>query len=214
MLILEEVTAVLLAKSYNLPIFSQLWLLDNGIITKEEFESGESYFTPVAVNVPTPDFELLIMAERLQVVIKVGAINEGQALLERLVGGIVENLPHTPYKALGLNFRYRIKSENEIGFSERCRNVFVNPGNPLQADFDDTNARFGLYLSKDIFDARLRLDIKPVKPDGNDALNLAFNIERQIARPEDIGVLLSSWSGINDYTKVLSEQLNNALEGE
>ena len=211
MLLTDQVNSVLLANSFNLPIFQQLWLLDNGIVKKEEFEAGNFFFTPVAASVPTPAFNLLIVPERAQTTI-VNNIENSQEIFERVTGGIVSKLPHTPFTAIGLNFNYRINPNSKENFLKKCQQIFIGQENPLCDEFDAEDCRFGTYMSKDVFDARLRLDIKPIRQEDSDQILVSCNLHADENQPDKIMNLLSNWTKIYEYTTLLATKLDKKLE--
>ena len=47
-------------------------------------------------------------------------------------------------------------------FKDINRELFLSEKNPLGSFFNETNCRFGSYLSKDFYAGRLKLDIKPL----------------------------------------------------
>jgi len=214
MLECNQITAVLIANSFNLSIFQQIWLINNEIVTQDEFNSGNNFFTPAAVSVQTSEYDLLIVPDRAQLVIPPKASDSNQ-IIQRVIGGIIRTLPHTPYTAAGLNFTYIIKLSDPKALVEKCKNIFVSKDNPLSEDFASDDARFGIYLSVDIFGIRLRLDIKPIRlnVDGNDALQLAFNANSDSSDIESINQLLNQSKEIYDYTFSLTEKLHKKLEG-
>jgi len=209
----SQITVVFIANSFNLPIFQQVWLLNNGIVTQDEFDSGTNFFTPAAVSVQTSEFELLITHERIQLVINSNFDNSSD-LISRVMGGIANKLPHTPYKAVGLNYNYIIEPSSPDSFAAKCKDIFVCSDNPLGEYFGSDDSRFGLYLSTDVFDARLRLDLKPIRlnNNNNDALRLSFNANSNTSDVESINNLLGKNEEIKMYTQNIAEKLHEKLE--
>jgi hypothetical protein len=209
----SQITVVFLANSFNLPIFQQVWLLNNDIVTQDEFDSGTNFFTPAAVSVQTSEFELLITQDRVQLVIN-SNFDNSSALIFRVMGGIVKKLPHTPYKAVGLNYNYIIEPSTPDGFVAKCKSIFVCSDNPLAECFASDDSRFGIYLSTDMFDARLRLDLKPINlnHNNNDALRLSFNANSNASDIESINNLLDRNEEIKMHTQDIAEKLHEKLE--
>jgi hypothetical protein len=90
--------------------------------------------------------------------------------VQETIGRIVEMLPHTPYRALGLNFTWHLTPDGG-DVAALSRWLFFIPGRPLFRDFDAPDASFGAYLSRNLLGFRLKLDVKPVTvpPSGTEA---------------------------------------------
>ena len=207
---LREAVAVLAAKSLNVSIFQQVWLLEHGIFNKEEF-AGSAVFSPVAVNVPGSNFDFLVVPERVQVVVK-SEFDTAHEIFGRTIGRIVKTLPHTPFVALGLNFNYIVDQSNQDTFADACRKVIVGSENPLREEFMSSDARFGFYASRDVLDARLKLDIKPIKLEAREVFLLNFNFHRDVSMPEEINQSIDKWSEIYDYADRLAHLVDDAVE--
>lgn len=151
--------AVIVAQQFNAPIITQLWLVRNGILTDEEFQEG-SIFSDVFVQVRSNSFQMLVLPDQLQMVPTVPRDQEQVVLVQRL-GRLVRELPHTPYKALGLNFAWHL-TPADGNIARLSREMFFVPDRTLQRSFADENAHYGGYLSKDFLGFRLKLEVKPV----------------------------------------------------
>lgn len=204
----RDATVVLVANGFNVPIFNQLWLHKNGIILESEF-GANSLFTPAAVNVVTDDFELLVLAERIQ--LKLLKLERSDEIIQRVVVRIVEQLPHTPYTALGLNFGFRLTPEDERRFVEMTRLIFFCDKHPLLSEFSEGNSLYGGYLSKDIFGARMKLHMTPTKKQGKLSLLLNFNVHKDTSKPDEIAQMLRSWMTVHEYVDSLALKMNSAI---
>src|SRR5258707_9842242 len=91
---------VVTANQFNPTIVTQLWLVQNGILTADE---GPGIYVPGFVQVKAREFELLVLLDRLQFVPTSEPGKRAELVAEK-VGTIVRTLPHTPYVAAGLNF--------------------------------------------------------------------------------------------------------------
>lgn len=149
-------SVVIAARQFNPSVFSQLWLIDNGILQPDGFLPGCLYSEHV-VNVAASDFSLVVLPPQLQLVPNCG--NE-QRLIERVAGGIVRALPHTPYQGVGLNFQWLVWSD-ERPTNTAARQLFFSNDRRIYRFFVPDDASFGAYLSKDVLGCRLKLDIKP-----------------------------------------------------
>jgi hypothetical protein len=171
---------VIVARQFNPSVFSQLWLVRNGIVSEGDFVVGSLYSDEVA-KIETRRFGLLVIPPQLQFQPRV-AVEEEAQLVAGTVGAIIRTLPHTPYAAAGMNFAWHVWSED--GDMHRLSQaLFLRPDGPFSEVFGDCDdAMFGGYFSKDVLGCRLRLDVKPVDfPSGaglvQQRLQLAFNFQ-------------------------------------
>ena len=205
--IFANASVVILANDVNLSIFKPLWLVKTNILREDEFEEGV-VISPVAVHIPTPKLQFDVFPNRIQVTLP-KLYPEAQTDIDRILGGIVKTLPHTPYRAVGLNFTYMTAPEDDNAFPDWNRRLFSSRFACQAHPADDPGARFGSYFSFDILDTRLKVDIKPVKASagieqlsetwhrGQDiiAINLNFHTDLTEAGPTTETILdkLGKW---------------------
>lgn len=175
-------TTVIVARQFNPSIVRDRWLVNNGLLAPEDFEEGCA-FTDAFANVVAREFNLLVVPDQLQFVPKVVQQRQQELVLGK-VGGIVENLPHTPYIAIGLNYTWHLHPETTT-IEDLSRQLFYVSGRPLYDEFETADSRFGAYFSKDMLKSRLKLDIKPVNTpplhgQQAEAIQFAFNFHRDI----------------------------------
>jgi hypothetical protein len=151
--------AVIAAEQFNPSIIKQLWLVRNHVMEEMDFEEG-CIFTDEIVQVRSPQFRMLVVPPQLQFVATVPAEEQQEVIVQKL-GTIVQQLPHTPFKGLGLNFNWHLEPrERDVpGFT---RLLFYREDQPLFQNFAVPGSQFGAYLSKDFHGFRLKLDIKPL----------------------------------------------------
>lgn len=205
---------VVTANQFNPSIVNQVWLLKNGIVSEDDFESAAIFAEGVS-QIQTKLFQLLVVPQMLQFVIKPGLAEKEESRIAQKVGSIVNALPHTPYVAIGLNFVWHLKEESE-GMRELTRRLFFKPGRPPFSLFDVPDARFGAYLSKDFDKLRLKLDIKPIvvkeaDKAEEDRLIFTFNFNKDLT-PENavsaIGESLLLWDAAKiEAKKIVSDTL-------
>jgi len=177
---------VIAAHQFNPSIFSQLWLVRNGIVREDEFSPG-CLFSDQAVNVECEHFALLVVPPQMQFAPKVPPESEAE-LVEQKVGAIVRALPHTPYSAIGLNFIWHVEPEDgDVGAMTRA--LFFNADRSTCQVFDAEDARFGAYFSRDLFGCRLKLDVKPIIRQTGDerreVVQFAFNFHLDVPQETD-----------------------------
>src|SRR5262249_33885000 len=103
-------SVVVVAQHFNPSVASQIWLVRQGLVAEGDFESG-CIFTDGLVQVCTRRFVLLVTPEQLQLVPKVPDA-EQEDLIAEIVGTLVRTLPHTPFRAVGLNFNWHLVPED------------------------------------------------------------------------------------------------------
>jgi hypothetical protein len=154
-------------------------------------------FTDLLAGVRSRKFDLVVVPEQMQFAPKVPPDAEAD-LVSAVVGRFVERLPHTPYRAAGLNFVWQLIPEDKdaVGVARR---LFYCPDRPLHQLFSSEDARYGGYMSKNLFGCRLRLDVKPISLEAEevkDRLQFVFNYHLNVPseRPvEAIKQLLQRW---------------------
>jgi hypothetical protein len=181
-------SVVVVAQNFNPSVTSQLWLVRNGVVPEGEFLPG-CIFTDVLVQVRTRRFSLLFTPEQFQFVPTPGE-DDIHALMQETIGRVIETLPHTPYRALGLNFTWHLFHEGG-DIAALSRQLFFVPERPLFRDFDVPDASFGSYLSRNLLGFRLKLDVKPVAvtPPGNgpeQRLQLLYNFHVDLPEGERV----------------------------
>jgi|SRR5690554_2570850 len=203
-------SGVLAADLFNLSIFSQIWLIDNKILSREETASDpNTYFSPMAVNVKSNGYDLLVIPERAQVLLQGRSGHEAELFL-RILGGIAKNLPHTPYQGAGFNFDYVIPV-SDANVLKRVRSCFMPENSPISADFLSNDARFGFYVSQDIDDSlRLRLDIKPAIINNADSIVLKFNVHREMnkAPTQQIEDFFNRFEELDNKCRDIADKIN------
>jgi hypothetical protein len=199
---------VIVAKQFNPSVFSQLWLVRNEIVKEDEFLEG-CIFSDDISKIETSLFGLLVLPPQLQFLPR---SPEGEAeLIEAKLGKIIAALPHTPYVAIGFNFSWHVWPEDG-NLHQLSRSLFLNEYAPLAKKFGAEDALFGAYVSQNIGDCRLRLDVKPVDYVVNDQqtrrLHFAFNFQLDLSQTEtpveSIIAHLSKWEQFkNEASEVI-----------
>ena len=197
---------VIAGTNFNPSVFSQLWLLQNGIVNEDEFDTG-SAFTDFVVQVQTKRFALLALPQQITLTPR-DPVGAGTLVCDRLQR-IIRLLPHTPFAAVGMNFVWASKPVASLATS---RQLFAG-ASPLYEQFSSADARFGAYMSKDLGTTRLRLDARPIhtKPplERVETFQFAFNIERDLQAASDkvaaIVEVLSQWDANHALTRELTE---------
>jgi hypothetical protein len=212
---LAHANVVIVAKQFNPSIVNHLWLVENGLVERDEFRQG-CVFTDMLANVTTANFILFAAPEQLQFT-PLGDPDGHQELITRVLVRLVEILPHTPYTAVGMNFTWHILPEG-AAFGEFARGLFFDRDRPLFRAFDTEDARFGGYLSKNELGCRLKLDVKPiVATANNEALELmqfAFNFHLDVPKDRNgVGAILALLNRWNEAREITSSIMQTVQEG-
>jgi hypothetical protein len=215
---LSSATVVVLAQQMNPSIFTQLWVAKTLGVPEDAFKTSGAAYTPHVSSIPTNDFHLMVLPDRLQFTPTVDISDQGQLVLDK-VKTIVTSLPHTPFNAVGMNFDWQLLTDAK----ENCtasRKLFFNPDHWMFKEFSAPDACFGAYFSKDFLGMRFTLDVKPVKtsdtPDFSGDkkeffMNFSFNCNLFLSgedRPQQIVSVVEKW----DKAKTEAERLAKLAE--
>lgn len=204
---------VIVSDGINTASFSQFWFIQNGIFKQEDI-LPDSIFAPGLTNLSAIDCNILIVPNQIQFTIKSDDIAFAKECITKRLLPIVRTISTMHLKAMGLNFTWRINAQENIPiFSKR---IFCNQASNLSSAFNDDNARFGTYMSKDFNGTRLKLDIKPVIINENGRINefilAAFNFHRDInASTNELDVIISILSDWDVYG-VESQTITNLCQ--
>ncbi len=206
-------SVVIVANRFNPSVVSQLWLVRNGLLAEDELAQGSIFADPL-VQVLTPHFILVLTPEQMQF-IPTGPEGDRAGLIADKVGRLVELLPQTPYRALGLNFTYHLRPEAG-DVRQLARRLFFKDGTPIFREFDCDDANFGAYLSKDALGFRLKLDMKPMNGIDKEGQTVYFfqvlfnfhaDLEHAVGTVEHIRTLLGRWGEAADEAARLAARI-------
>lgn len=204
--------SVVVAHQVNPTIFTPDWCAKQHLIPVESIKRG-SIISPALCQLVTDEVQLVIVPDRIQLLPLVAEDQQGE-VVARILGGIVDLLPHTPYSAAGMNFGYIVRhADGEFAQKNRQTLVHQTVFTPF---FQDDNARFGAYYSQDYFGARLKLDVKPshaIADPADQFWNLEFNFHKDVNRDNacsEIKEFLGHWN----EARALSRRIASALEGQ
>jgi hypothetical protein len=193
-----DFNAVLAAQSLNPSIFTQIWLAKHGLFEEKDFDQPNSMYTPIGVNVPTPDLLFVAIPEKVQVAFTEKREDPAwcQAALHRTLGVIAEKLHHTPFQAVGFNMEWHVKAPTPAQALTLERQQFLADLNPLAKYFQGPDCRFGCYLSQPFILGRLKFDMKPITyTDTSEGMRLLFNFHHDLTedKQNQISKFLDLW---------------------
>lgn len=117
---LVSANIVVLANSFNPSIASKEWLLEH-VVTEEP---KDFVITPMVAVYKTDLVDILVDQSRLQVnCLKITADNLN--LCSGIVASYIEQLPHTPYTAVGFNYAWETAKQTD-GEQRNLRNRLVS----------------------------------------------------------------------------------------
>jgi hypothetical protein len=172
---------VILASNYNPSIVSKEWLYQKSIFT----EPVDNFVhTPILSSVENQNFGFMVDEERLQLAIK-RVTRDNLTNSTAIAQKFVEVLPETPYKAVGLNYRYTLK-EDSCNLSTllapkaaRLRTIFSKDyqlGTVIVFSFESFVVTF-----------TVRPSLKNEQP-----IRIAFNFHSNVANIEEVRARIAS----------------------
>jgi len=204
---------VLTARLFNPSIFTETWLTTNDIIAPEKF-AGPRIFSPEIAQFQTNETQILISPPKMQITFSIHNVESTFEAQRRIALRTVELLPQTPYQALGLNFDYFVAPPTGKRITDYSRVLLGGGDYKLMDEFATDDASFGRYFSKNYGDARLKLDIKPVKagPEEKELILFSFNFHYDVAmidsneeRAKQVYDLINNWDSPHKYSEKLVE---------
>jgi hypothetical protein len=169
------------AEPFNPSLFSQLWLVRNGLLAEEDLAPG-CLFSDVLVQVRSRQFQLMVLPTQLHFWPNV-PVAEQQELIVEKVGTIARVLPRTPFIGLGLNFEWQLVPRTQ-DIPAFMRDLFFRADRGLYQNFDAPDAAFGAYLSKNTIGFHLKLEVKPMTvPSAHgprEVVNFGFNFHADV----------------------------------
>ena len=214
MLLVENAfsSIVLTAQSFNPSVFTETWLSESKVLPSDKL-TGVRVYSPQVAQFQTSEVQVLVVPPKMQITFPILVPGEGPELACSIAVRTVELLPHTPYQALGMNFDYFVPPPEGQDFNVYDRALFGDGGSKLLREFSAPDARFGRYFSRDYGEARLKLDVKPVKagPQNKDLLQFSFNFHYALPevhleeRSRNLSRMIGTWGQLRDYSQQLAE---------
>jgi hypothetical protein len=155
-------SVVLVANEINLSIFKPMWLGKTNILRPDEL-AGDCVISPGVVQIPTAQFNLLILPNQLQLAF--AEMDDAVVIepLNRVLGGILQNLPHTPFLGMGINFDFFVGPKDLDKFADWSKDLFASRSALAVCENPTDKLRFGSYFSLDFAGMRLKINAKPIK---------------------------------------------------
>lgn len=199
------------ANYFNVSVFRESWLLSENILKPEDVDPTKSFFSPNFIHVENPNFELLIRPPALTIDLK----ENSNIIFFEIANKIIDKLPHLDYLGLQIETTFLIEDFDEtLG-----KNFFYNSNNSLFKFFsnEEEKPRFGAYLSKEIFNGRLKIQANPAlvlqedEKTKNVFLLVECNLDKEMSREKNHEVsenIISDTKAFYEYSKSLVDSLN------
>lgn len=190
-------------------IFNTYWLVTNGILKEEELNANH-IFTNQFVEINTDIYSLVINSNSFQISAKNNVNN-----LDTCVGILVKLLdaiPQTMFISAGINFNWIVRPEDD-DYNKLSKQLFFKNDIELYQKFDKDNASFGSYMSCEVDDARLKLDIKPIiisnpSQEKKGAIHFNFNFHYDVPvenRNSQLKEYINKWNFFYQKSVILIE---------
>jgi hypothetical protein len=183
MLALSQANIVILARKFNPTIVSKDWLADKEILTGPV---GQFVHTEVLSMVDGEELNIVLDEGRLQVGLKASPSID---LLTSSVRRFIEQLPETPYRAIGINFTFTVDE------ASLARSPLFQPDPTRMEALFGPEYRLGarVAFSFDGFAAKLEL---PPAVQQERLAEASFNFHSNVAGADDILERLAQHSSV------------------
>lgn len=176
---------VLVTNGLNVNSFSQYWFIKNGIFAETDFLGG-SVFTPGLTLVSSPDCQLTILPNQIQLELKSDNPEMALQSVQNRMVKLIKCLTNVRVIAIGVNYIWRL-NDNERDITALSKSLFGESAATIGSYFNKADTRYGAYYSQNIDQqTRLKLDIKPsmVKENGQNVDFMMYNYNFHCDVPE------------------------------
>jgi hypothetical protein len=190
---------VIIASNYNPSIVSKEWLYQKGIFT----ESVDNFIhTPILALVENQDFGLIVDEQRLQLVIK-RVTQDNLTNSSSMAQKFVTVLPETPYKSVGLNYRYTL-TENRCNL----RTLWAPKSAKLRTMFShDYQLGAMIVFSFESFVVTFTVTPSLTR---EQQIRIAFNFHANVANIEEVRARIASQTTtLQKAESIIQELCNN-----
>lgn len=203
---------VVVATSFNPTLFRETWLVQQGLLTEGAIENY--IYTPELVRIDSGGFSCVVVPNQMQVAC--GIREDAGRVLGAFVTRIVEKVPHTPFRAVGINITWSFPVERaQLG--ELTRRLFGGGPPALASRFtvaDD--AAFGLYMSRKLDGGiRLKAEFKPWARGDATHIDFSFNFHKDVGEgtaASDVVEAVRRWTEFDEVAESFSRAtMGNAL---
>jgi len=192
----NSANVVILASNYNPSIVSKEWLYQKGIFV----EPVDNFVhTPVLALIENQNFGFVVDEQRLQLIIK-RVTQDNLINSNEIVRKFIDVLPETPYKAVGLNYRYTLTEQNF-----NLRSLLAPKPTKLRTLFSH-NYQLGAMI---VFSYEKFVTTFTVTPSltKEQRINIAFNFHANVANIDEVRARISSQSTTIQKAELIIQEL-------
>lgn len=207
---LNGANIVILAQEHNPTIASSHWLFSKGIMPEQ---AVNFMHIPSLSHYESQNFTLEVDHGRWQL----RTNNTNPDIVERLpfiAITYIRTLPETDYRAIGLNFEWRVKRNGNKNLAVITKSIFVNPEGTLAmlAKRDDCVITGIIQINHDGF--RVQVTVTP-GTESDQELRFRFNYHQDIIITDSNERVKKLEESINKFTNMLqySEKLVREIVG-
>lgn len=182
-----KIRNIVLIGSFNPIAYDRYFFVKNEIVTDEQI-TEKCVFLPQMVQLVTPRIHLVI--NPLQLVLNSVSSEDKTDELAAVLLRFMATAKDVIVTGSGMNFKWFLTQGTGAELSEFSRALCFNPSNKIQTTFfDEDDATFGFYSSKNVLECRLKLDVKPIRfktheiDEEESALQFEFNFHKDYKEP-------------------------------
>jgi|ERR1035437_385705 hypothetical protein len=184
-----KIRNIVLVGLFNPLGFDKYFFVKNGIVSEEQIMQN-SIFLPQLVQIVTSNFHFTI--NNLQLVINAVVPTDDSDEIAQILIKLIDVQKNLNVGGSGINFNWFVsKDKNVRSLPTFSRELCFNSQNRIQNEvFNQKDATFGYYSSKDILYTRLKLDVKPIifrqtnESEEESALQFEFNFHKDYKEVE------------------------------
>jgi len=201
-----KVKNIVLVGSFNVSLFDKYFFIKNQIIDETDLQPN-SFLSMgnFGAQVVNRKFNIVISANQIVVT---SLVPEDNDEINKVTSDIIRAANVNSIDAMGINFSWFL-TDHEKSLEQLSRENFYGKEIKIFSKiFDKPDSLFGVYVSTDFMNARLKLDIKPSKMElvlnsnaVQDLINFAFNFHFVIKKRNINTEVLKNLEDYDSYKK-------------
>jgi hypothetical protein len=199
------------AEALNPSIFSQVWLVQEGLVGSAAF-TGQTLVSRELAQHSFGGVQFLALPDRLQLRFKLDDIESARQALS-IADGIAGRLPHTPFRAVGMTFEFMLPSSPNF---EQLLSPWAAAH--ISSMWSKDSVRFGTILEGRVDDGELMLEMRPWSEETVDKLALRFSFHHELVATEreprtaELRRSIGAWPSRKDTCLRVAGVVQGALE--
>lgn len=206
-----KIRNIVIVGIFDTNFFDKFFFFKNKFVSEEEILDNSSFNNLGLVNLVTPKFQILIQIN--QIVITSNEPNNDNIKLDEISSKLIRDANLTNITAFGINFHWFLIDES-LDLKDLSKSFFYSPNIKILSNFNDSeDSMYGVYASKNVLNARLKLDIKPNILQDNtlnklDTIGFAFNFHFDISEKNANSEVLEKIKDYNYYKEESSRMIS------